>query len=310
MDSVHTDRDINSRAKRVSTSLNTSRREKEVILRQDGRNQSQNSSRSRGKHRHHKLKSSNHSHRIMCDRRDNFPNGYLEDWSSGASDIPSEDRVGVFENKKSIEKKKSTQNKVKLDSPYTSYKDDRGGVLSGSTLSLDLSERDLTDLIKSSDMSEGRHLSYQYQTQTPTIKYSPVSIILSTQSNILLAKESTHNIRFSTGIVEGSGLSINDNGDEITFQDEGSYRFEMCGDATPFSDVTAKLVFYSPSFSEEVTPFSEIAVPKDESKLLLHGLATILPIKKGQKIYPRLVPSPDESIVLMSNTRLLIHRVA
>ena len=299
MDSVYTHRNINSRAKKSSSrkSLNTLRsHEEEGVLGDESRN----STRSGRKHHHDKLKSSNQSHRIRCDRRDNFPNGYLEEWSSGTSESPDK----VSGNKKRVNKTKSTRNNRR---PYTSLKPI---VVSESTSSMDLSERDLTDLIKSSDMSEGKHQTYQYQTQTPAIRYNPVSIILSTQSNILLGKESTYNIRFSTGIVEGSGLSINDKGDEITFQDEGSYRFEMCGEATPFSDVTAKLVFYSPSFSGEVTPFSEIAVPKDESKLLLHGLATILPIKKGQKIFPRLVPTPDESIVLMSNTRLLIHRVA
>jgi len=283
-------------------------------------------------------KPSNYDYRLRSDRKDNFPNGYLEDWSSNSSSDPSESFRDHPKNDKPTHKispkdkvvetanpsrlshqthiNKSIPSKHHKLLPYTSLKDQNTSAISldvsdHSTFSLELSESELTDLIKSSDMSMPLH---QYQKPAPisptSVKYSPVSIILSTQSNILLNKDTSHNIRFSTGMVEGSGISINDNGDEITFQDDGSYRFEICGEATPFSDVDVKLIFYSPSFSDEVLPFSEITVPKDEGKLLLRGLATILPIQKGQKISPRLIPVPDESIVLMSNTRLLIHRVA
>jgi hypothetical protein len=221
-------------------------------------------------HNHHSTKSklSNHDHRLRSDRKDNFPNGYLEDWSSTSS--------------KSYKHKRSSSVAHNKDLPYTSLNGNE------STISIEISA---ASEVKSS-------------------KYTPVSIILSTQSNTLLNKDTPHSIRFSTGIIEGAGISIDNNGNEITFQDEGSYRFEMCGDGAPFSDVDVKLIFHSDSFSEEVRPFSEIMVPKDEGKLQLRGLATILPIQKNQKISPRLIAIPDESIVLMGNTRLLIHRVA
>jgi len=247
-----------------------------------------------------KSKISNHDYRLRSDRKDNFPNGYLEDWTSNSSESPTIKRSSNFNNKPSI-----NQNK---DLPYTSLRDDKSSTvpiesLSHSILSLHISDMSVPNTNQSSSPQDNK--------QSPILlKYTPVSIILSTQSNTLLNKDTTHNIRFSTGMIEGSGISISDDGNEITFQDEGSYRFEICGDGAPFSDVDVKLIFHSDLFSEEVRPFSEIVVPKDEGKLQLRGLATILPIQKNQKISPRLIAIPDESIVLMGNTRLLIHRVA
>ena len=196
----------------------------------------------------HKHKTSNYDHRLRSDRRDKFPNGYLEDW-----DINSKSHKST--------PKSSSQKPV----PKSSSKN---------------------------------------------IGFSPVSIILSTQSNLILNNENNYNISFSTGILEGSGISINTDGNEISFSEQGSYRFEICGEGAPFTDVDVSLIFFSDLFSSDVKPFSEISVPKDDGKLQLRGLATILPIQPGQKIYPRLQSFPDESIVLLSNTRLIIHRVA
>jgi hypothetical protein len=146
--------------------------------------------------------------------------------------------------------------------------------------------------------------------QKLTITSSLVSIILSTQTNLLLNKNNSYDIRFSTGILEGSGISINETGNVITFEKEGSYRFEICGEGALFSDVDVKLTYASDEFNDDIKPFSEITIPKEEGKLILRGIPTILPISKCQQIIPRLVPTPDESIVLLSGTRLLIHKVA
>jgi len=137
-----------------------------------------------------------------------------------------------------------------------------------------------------------------------------VSIILSTQNNLLLNKDNKYDINFSTGIIEGSGIKISEAGNSITFENEGSYRFEICGEAALFSDVDVKLIYFSESFTEDIKPFSEINIPKVEGKLILRGIPTILPLQKCQTIIPRLVPTPDESILLLSGTRLLIHKVA
>lgn len=143
-----------------------------------------------------------------------------------------------------------------------------------------------------------------------TFRYLPTSVILSTTSNLILTAETAYDIHFSTGIAEGGGVTINEAGNIITFLEEGSYRFEIGGEAAPFSDVTVKLVFSSDKFTEDLLPFTETIVPKDEGKLLLRGIATILPIQKDQTVITRLIPDPDESIALLANTRLLIHRVA
>lgn len=260
-------------------------------------------------------KASNYDYRLRADRKDNFPNGYLEDWSSNPSDIPTES--SSKHNKHSHQRPTKTirstshQHSTSHKSlPYTSFKHSDASLILLDPSQLSTFSLEISDNMSSHGPDLNSIQSESTNMPLTSLKYTPVSIILSTQSNILLNKETSYDIRFSTGMIEGSGISINDNGNEISFQDDGSYRFEICGEATPFSDVDVKLVFYSPSFTDEIQLFSEITVPKDEGKLLLRGLATILPIQKGQKIYPRLIPTPDESIVLMSNTRLLIHRVA
>jgi hypothetical protein len=142
------------------------------------------------------------------------------------------------------------------------------------------------------------------------VGFNAVSVILSVQNNMLLSRDNGYNIAFSTGILEGTGIGINEGGDVITFQDAGSYRFEICGEAALFSDIDAILVYDSEGFSEDVRVFSETRIPRNEGKLQLRGIPTILPLLSGQRIVTRLIPTPDESIMLLGGTRLLIHRVA
>ena len=141
-------------------------------------------------------------------------------------------------------------------------------------------------------------------------KFKPISFILSTNDNLLLNKDTSYSVRFSTGILEGEGVCINETGDMLTFQDNGSYRFEICGEAVLFSDVDVKLVYFNESFTEDIRSFSEINIPKNEGKLYLRGIPTILPLQRNQSITIKLIPEPDESIILLGGTRLLIHRVA
>lgn len=140
--------------------------------------------------------------------------------------------------------------------------------------------------------------------------FIPGSLILSLQKSILLNAENNYRIQFQTGILEGSGLSINTTGGEIKFHEDGSYRFEICGEATPFSEVAVQLIYHNETFTDDVKIFSQTEVPLENGKLQLRGLATILPIHKGQVIEIRLVPTPAETILVLAHTRLMIHRVA
>lgn len=144
----------------------------------------------------------------------------------------------------------------------------------------------------------------------PSLINEMVSIILSTSNNQKLSRDKSYNIRFNNGMVEGSGVSIDDIGTNLTFENEGSYRFELCGEAVAYSDVEVKLIFHSDKFTDDIKPFSEIKVPKEDNKLILRGIPTILPINKGQKMTIRLVPANDENILLFAGTRLLLYRVA
>jgi len=148
--------------------------------------------------------------------------------------------------------------------------------------------------------------------RSPPTKYSynPVSLALSLQNNILLTADGSYNIQFSTGMLEGSGISINESGDSIKFYEDGSYQFTICGDATPFSDVSAKLVYHHPSFNDDIKIFSQTDIPQENGKLQLRGLITTLPLRKNQEIQVKIIPTPNESIIVMAGTRLLVHRIA
>jgi hypothetical protein len=111
-------------------------------------------------------------------------------------------------------------------------------------------------------------------------------------------------------MLEGSGISINPSGSIITFHLDGSYRFEICGEATPFSDVPVKLIYHNETFTDDIKIFSQTDIPAENGKLHMRGLATILPIQKDQTVEIKLVPTPDETILVLAQTRLLVYRVA
>lgn len=140
--------------------------------------------------------------------------------------------------------------------------------------------------------------------------YRLTSLILSTTQNSILTAENNYIVRFGTGIAEGGGIEADELGTTISFLEDGSYRFEIGGDAAPFSDVDVDLVFESELFTDDLKPFTVTHVPKDEGKLQLRGLSTILPLQAGDKVTVRLVPSRPENIALLAHTRLLIYRVA
>ena len=113
-----------------------------------------------------KSKSSNHDYRLRYDQKDNFPNGYLEDWSSTFSlDSSSSPKIP------------SSLNDSRLSN--TSLKGHNNSSLSlDSELYSDLSTKvPVDDNLSVNEKSQSEEI-------TP-LKYNPVSIILSTQSNIL-----------------------------------------------------------------------------------------------------------------------------
>lgn len=139
-------------------------------------------------------------------------------------------------------------------------------------------------------------------------KFHAVSMILAVGSDITLDKNRT--LKFSNGMVEGKGISINSNGDVITFEEEGSYRFEISGEGIVYSDTDVKLIYKSDDFPSEIEMFSEITIPREGSKLILRGISTMLPMKSGQKVVVRIVPEQETNVIIFGRTRLLIHRVA
>ena len=136
-------------------------------------------------------------------------------------------------------------------------------------------------------------------------KFYPVGMILSVNENISLGKSGV--IRFSNGMVEGEGISINTSGDTLSFEEDGSYRFEISGEAVSYTENPVKLVYYSEKFKDEIAQFSEVVVPKEGNKLILRGIPTMLPMKSGQKIVVKILSK--EEVIVLGGTRLLIHRI-
>lgn len=274
---------------------------------------------------------SNKDYRLKSDKHENYPDGYLEDWdvtetsTKGKYSHESNNHRPNAKYSTSLSNKKVQSNTVKKQPKITPQ---NSKLISGFDLNADRSMIDFkspTEDLKSIPLttnsnSLGSRLAAVPDNDTKSssmsllrskdVKFTPVSIILSTQENILLNTENNYEIRFSTGMLEGSGLSINETGNIITFIQEGSYRFEISGEAVLFSDVEVNLVYHSDKFTSDILPFSIAKIPKDDGKLQLRGIPTILPLQKGQTIVAKLIPTPDESIILMGGTRLLIHKVA
>lgn len=137
--------------------------------------------------------------------------------------------------------------------------------------------------------------------------FRPSSIILTTLVNSELTAETSYQIKFNTGIVEGYGLSVNDSGDQLTFMESGSYYFQICGEAIPYTNVGLTLV-YQGNFSDNIKPFSEIAIPREEKTFC--STPTLLPIDTNQTLIVKLVPDAPETILLMAGFRLIIYKVA
>lgn len=140
--------------------------------------------------------------------------------------------------------------------------------------------------------------------------FTPVSMILSTSNNQILTIDTFYDIKFNIGIVEGKGISISKDGLTLTFDKAGSYRFEIYGDVNVFSDVEIKLIFSSPDMPEEMKYFSQLKLNKQDSKVLLQGISTILPLNAKQNITVKLLPNRDENVLVAANTRLSVYRVA
>lgn len=267
-------------------------------------------------HKTPKKSKSNRDYRLRADKRDNYPNGYVEEWSlpSQSSEIKSHNQDKTLSRLLESSFLFIDSGSSILHTPDSSeYHPRRIEHSYDRQLKSPADRNALPPLVSDRKYRTEQTMLEKSNTHSQHLKslnYHPVSLILSTQDNLVLNKENGYEIRFSTGMLEGSGISINETGNIITFEEEGSYRFEICGDASLFSDVDVDLLFDSDKFSLDIKPFSSIKIPKDEGKLQLRGIPTILPLQKGQTIVPRLFPTPDESIVLFGGTRLLIHRVA
>lgn len=139
------------------------------------------------------------------------------------------------------------------------------------------------------------------------LTFTPVSIVLSIDNDLVLNDNNGYEICFNTGLLEGSGISVNKKGNVITFK-EGSYKFDITGSAS--SSVDAKLIYDSDKFTNNIKSFAITDVIVNNDKLELKGIPTILPLYNKQSVIVKLIPNSDKPIVVNKGTRLLIHRVA
>jgi hypothetical protein len=278
------------------------------------------------------------SHRSIKQQGD-YPDGYVEDWSYST-------KLSTFNGHKNMDKVKNNEeffkhkgdtekvrNKTRVEhkdevdknqcnvkrkgskyeiNKYKSKSEDSDShqYTKKDNVGSKINNKNIHASNSGTDMPSLDHVDDNVKHGVVVTNFSPVSIILRTGDNMILNKTNSHNISFTNGILEGSGISINEGGNIITFQTEGSYRFEICGEASLYSDVDVKLIYFSENFPEDIKSFSETKIPRNEGKLYLRGIPTILPLQKNQTIVVKLITTPEESIVLLAGTRLLIHRVA
>lgn len=140
--------------------------------------------------------------------------------------------------------------------------------------------------------------------------FKPVSLILSIDDNVMLDEDNNYVIKFTTGMLNGEGIVIDENGDKIKFEDGGTFVFQMCGNALAFSNVEPKLVYESNNFDDNIKLFTELSVPYQDNNITLQSISTMLYIEPNQYIIVKLIPSPNENILLLKGSRLIIYRVA
>lgn len=140
--------------------------------------------------------------------------------------------------------------------------------------------------------------------------FTPVASILSTTINQILSMTNNYVISFGTGMVEGSGITINDEGDTLIFNNSGSYRFELSAEVVPYSNTRVSVHFDSSEFTKDIEVFSNIDLPEKQGKYKIKNISTLLPINSHQKLRVKIVSPSNESLILLSNARLLIYRVA
>lgn len=255
---------------------------------------------------HHK-RSKHHNNYLFRSSRKKYPYGYLEDCSTLATKRTQE----LPKNKQTptdVPNDKQIIKDVPMIKETPKEPNNNKEILIDKEASKEVNKNTEVDtravgLEKTAERDDGLD-------DKKVVTFLPVSFILATQQNLFLTNENNYAIQFHTGMLEGNGMTINDTGDKITFDITGSYRFDLCADATPFSDVNLKLVFDCDGFDEEIKPFSETLIPKKENQFCLRGLSTILPINKGKVVSTKLIPDVNETILLMSGARLLIYRVA
>jgi hypothetical protein len=113
-------------------------------------------------------------------------------------------------------------------------------------------------------------------------------------------------------------LQINPAGNTLTFVHEGSYRFDFYGEIDNPLGVDVELVYHSLNQSKsqstliassDMDLLTRLVLPSMRRNIWVQGLATIIPIHRGQQYKIQLVPRNKETLVLLSGARVIVTRV-
>lgn len=136
--------------------------------------------------------------------------------------------------------------------------------------------------------------------------FVPASIILTSENKLILTPENNF-IKFTAGMIGGTSMSVDETGNNIIFNQAGSYRFEfISSDAIPISDVDITLKYNSPDFTDNIKCFTDINLINYK----FDNAITILPIDRRQKVSITIVAQPAETVIIPANAKLIIYRVA
>lgn len=136
--------------------------------------------------------------------------------------------------------------------------------------------------------------------------FIPASIILTSENKLILTPENNF-VKFTAGMIGGVSISVDETGDNIIFEQAGSYRFEfISSDAIPISDVDITLKYISPDFTDNIKCFTDIQLINRK----FNNAVTILPIDKHQKVSINIVTNPKETVIIPAGAKLMIYRVA
>jgi hypothetical protein len=140
--------------------------------------------------------------------------------------------------------------------------------------------------------------------------FNHVALLLTTTVDAILTKEKSYEVVFNTGMLEGAGISVDRRGSHITFSNSGTYLFQLFGEIIEDKPDGAVDIIFESNFGEDVSPLATTTLNRGADVYTNIGNgSTLLPLREGQIVSLKIVPSNSLPLALLKGCKLIIFRV-